>query len=83
MTAETCYRSFALIENVFFLDIEELSEDKYKLVKEHNVSPYSFDVDYDYWTTEQILYSVMPEGDAETPSSFTTTGHIGKSNLQS
>jgi hypothetical protein len=41
------------------------------------VVPYSFDVDYDYWTTEQILYSVMPEGDAETPSSFTATGHIG------
>lgn len=35
-------------------------------------------MDYGYWTTEQILYSVMPEGDAETPSSFTTTGHIGK-----
>lgn len=40
--------------------------------------PYSFDVGYDYWTAEQILYSVMPEGDAETPSSYTTTGHIGK-----
>jgi hypothetical protein len=42
------------------------------------VFDYDFKVNYDYWTTEQILYSVMPEGDAETPSSFTTTGHIGK-----
>lgn len=57
--------------------MEEIPENKYKLIKEHNIVPYSFNVNYDYWTAEQILYSVMPEGDAETPSSFTITGHIG------
>ncbi|KAG2202985.1 hypothetical protein INT47_013201 [Mucor saturninus] len=46
------------------------------------VVPYEFELDYDYWTTEQILYSVMPEGDAETPSSFTATGHIAHVNLK-
>jgi tRNA (guanine37-N1)-methyltransferase len=57
------------------IDIKEL--DKLKLIENYEITRYSFDVDYNYWSTEQILYSVMPEGDAETPSSFTTTGHIG------
>lgn len=55
----------------------DLSGEKYKIIEDMEIVPYSFQVDYNYWTTEQILYSVMPEGDAETPSSFTTTGHIG------
>lgn len=68
------------------LDFDEirnsLSSDKLKYIEEHDIVPYSFDVGYDYWTAEQILYSVMPEGDAETPSSYTTTGHIAHVNLK-
>ncbi|GAA5801388.1 hypothetical protein HPULCUR_006834 [Helicostylum pulchrum] len=59
-------------------DIKEaLNDRQLELIKDYDIVPYRFQVDYDYWTTEQVLYSVMPEGDAETPSSFTTTGHIG------
>ncbi|KAG2214894.1 hypothetical protein INT46_007854 [Mucor plumbeus] len=61
---------------------ESFSDDKLDLIKNCDVFDYDFKVDYDYWTTEQILYSVMPEGDAETPSSFTTTGHIAHVNLK-
>ena len=62
-----------------YKDIEkDIPREKYQAICDFEIVSYSFDVGYDYWTTEQILYSVMPEGDAETPSSFTTTGHIGK-----
>lgn len=60
------------------IDVKEsFSDSKFDLIKQLDIVEHDFEVDYDYWTTEQILYSVMPEGDAETPSSFTTTGHIG------
>lgn len=65
------------------LDVQnELSPEKYKVIENLDIVPHTFQVDYNYWTTEQILYSVMPEGDAETPSSFTTTGHIAHVNLK-
>ncbi|OBZ90883.1 tRNA (guanine(37)-N1)-methyltransferase [Choanephora cucurbitarum] len=68
------------------LDIQDIEKDipreKYQAICDFEIVSYSFDVGYDYWTTEQILYSVMPEGDAETPSSFTTTGHIAHVNLK-
>ncbi|KAG1108652.1 hypothetical protein G6F42_015907 [Rhizopus arrhizus] len=61
---------------------ESFSDSKFDLIKQLDIVEHDFEVDYDYWTTEQILYSVMPEGDAETPSSFTTTGHIAHVNLK-
>ncbi|KAF1803917.1 Met-10+ like-protein-domain-containing protein [Mucor lusitanicus] len=68
------------------LDIKDVKESftgsKFDLIKQLDIVEHDFAVDYDYWTTEQILYSVMPEGDAETPSSFTTTGHIAHVNLK-
>ncbi|RCI03448.1 tRNA (guanine(37)-N1)-methyltransferase [Rhizopus stolonifer] len=68
------------------LDIKDVQNDmspeKYEFIKNYEIINHSFEVGYDYWTTEQILYSVMPEGDAETPSSYTTTGHIAHVNLK-
>ncbi|CEP18686.1 hypothetical protein [Parasitella parasitica] len=61
---------------------ESFSQDKLELIQPYDILNYEFQVDYDYWTTDQILYSVMPEGDAETPSSFATTGHIAHVNLR-
>ncbi|KAI8051770.1 hypothetical protein BDF21DRAFT_176890 [Thamnidium elegans] len=70
-------KKFILL-NLDIKDIKEaLNDTQLELIKNYEIIPYRFQVDYDYWTTEQVLYSVMPEGDAETPSSFTTTGHIG------
>jgi tRNA (guanine37-N1)-methyltransferase len=37
---------------------------------------YHFDLEYDYWTSDQILRSILPDG-LEVPSSFETIGHIG------
>ncbi|KAG2232568.1 hypothetical protein INT48_009777 [Thamnidium elegans] len=75
-------KKFILL-NLDIKDIKEaLNDTQLELIKNYEIIPYRFQVDYDYWTTEQVLYSVMPEGDAETPSSFTTTGHIAHVNLK-
>lgn len=63
-------------------DVHALTQDKQDKLKEFEFLKHSFQVNYDYWTTEQILYSVMPDGDAEIPSSFTATGHIAHLNLK-
>lgn len=40
-------------------------------------------VDWDYWTVEEILSSLLPEGLPEgTPTAFTSTGHIAHLNLR-
>ncbi|KAI8982353.1 Met-10+ like-protein-domain-containing protein [Mycotypha africana] len=61
---------------------EDLSNEQFLLIKDHDIVSYTFDLSYDYWTTEQILSSVMLEGDAEAPSSYTVTGHIAHVNLK-
>ncbi|KZV83263.1 hypothetical protein EXIGLDRAFT_777750 [Exidia glandulosa HHB12029] len=41
------------------------------------------ELDYDYWSREQILESVLPEElCADAPSSFTITGHLAHYNLR-
>jgi tRNA (guanine37-N1)-methyltransferase len=45
------------------------------------VVPYSLTLDYDYFTVEQVLKQIMPEG-VEVPSSFETIGHVAHMNLR-
>ncbi|KAG1455897.1 hypothetical protein G6F46_008428 [Rhizopus delemar] len=68
--------------NLDIKEIKQLEEEKLKMIEGFEVIKHRFTVDYNYWTTEQILYSVMPEGDEETPSSYTVTGHIAHLNLK-
>lgn len=54
-----------------------------KLVKENQVQVTNYTVrfDYEYWTAEQSLSAILPEG-IVVPSSFETIGHIGHMNLR-
>lgn len=48
-----------------------------------SVLPYLLWIDYDYWTAEEILDAILPQGTGiETPSGFTTVGHIAHFNLR-
>jgi tRNA (guanine37-N1)-methyltransferase len=40
------------------------------------VLQHSIELDYSYWTTEQILTSILPQGIA-VPGAFEVIGHIG------
>ncbi|CAD6893350.1 unnamed protein product [Tilletia controversa] len=45
--------------------------------------PHQVQVDYDYYSADQILASLLPEGLADgTPTSFTIVGHIAHLNLR-
>ncbi|KAI9253557.1 Met-10+ like-protein-domain-containing protein [Sporodiniella umbellata] len=63
-------------------DVSELSQDRQDFIQRFELVKYNFKVTYNYWTTEQILFSVMPDGESETPSSYTSTGHIAHLNLK-
>lgn len=69
---------------VLNLCVEDLPEDKLKVIQEENfkVVKHTIDLDYDYWTADQILHSVMPEDLTDVPSSFTQIGHIAHMNLR-
>ncbi|KAI9470672.1 MAG: Met-10+ like-protein-domain-containing protein, partial [Benjaminiella poitrasii] len=64
--------------------IDDLSQDKLDLIKENNfdIVKYNVELDYEYWTTEQILHAVIPEDFTDIPSSFTQIGHIAHMNLR-
>ncbi|KAL1928141.1 hypothetical protein VTP01DRAFT_3057 [Rhizomucor pusillus] len=64
-------------------DIESLADDKKQYLKNEGLGymKHTLELGYDYWTTDQILHSVMPE-DTEVPSSFTQVGHIAHMNLR-
>ncbi|KAI9102739.1 guanine(37)-N1-methyltransferase [Phlyctochytrium arcticum] len=45
------------------------------------ITNYVLRLDYDYWTTEQILRSILPD-DLEVPSAYDCVGHIAHLNLR-
>ncbi|KDQ18257.1 hypothetical protein BOTBODRAFT_171915 [Botryobasidium botryosum FD-172 SS1] len=46
-------------------------------------APYNLELDYSYWTADEILQAVLPEHLCETsPTSFTITGHLAHINLK-
>ncbi|KAI8593599.1 guanine(37)-N1-methyltransferase [Geranomyces variabilis] len=45
------------------------------------VTEYVLTLDYEYWTAEQVLRSILPD-DIEIPASFETVGHIAHLNLR-
>ncbi|KAJ8663226.1 hypothetical protein O0I10_001403, partial [Lichtheimia ornata] len=65
-------------------DVSKLPEAARKLIEEHGVgfSTFDVDVDYNYWTAEQIFEAVLPAGSDATPGSYTQVGHIAHMNLK-
>lgn len=46
---------------------------------EVSLMPFKVDFDYDFWSANEILLSVLPEElHDEIPTSFNQTGHIGR-----
>lgn len=43
---------------------------------------HDMELNYDFWTAEQIFHSVMPEDSTDIPASFTQVGHIAHMNLR-
>lgn len=46
------------------------------------VAKYTLTLDYDHWSTEQILRAALPDELHEVTSSFETVGHIAHMNLR-
>ncbi|EJD54430.1 guanine-N(1)--methyltransferase [Auricularia subglabra TFB-10046 SS5] len=75
-------------ERIILFNVEtedELSADAREFLASEGATLVHHDLvlDYDYWSREQILESILPEelcGDA--PSSFTITGHLAHYNLR-
>ncbi|KAL0094823.1 guanine(37)-N1-methyltransferase [Phycomyces blakesleeanus] len=65
-------------------DLENLPQEAKKVMETDvlGVVDHHIDLDYDYWTSEQIMHAVMPKDAKEIPSSFTQTGHIAHMNLR-
>lgn len=57
---------------------KEMSDDE---IDEEFVERFTLTLDWEMWSTEQILTSVLPEG-SEVPSSYETIGHIAHLNLK-
>jgi tRNA (guanine37-N1)-methyltransferase len=72
-----------LDENIDFSSIEALPMSLQKFVQKSNatLTKYSITLDYEYWSAEQILRSILPD-ELEVPSSFSTIGHIAHFNLR-
>ncbi|ORX75535.1 hypothetical protein BCR32DRAFT_296833 [Anaeromyces robustus] len=64
-------------------DLSNLPENKQKFIKDEciEIKTYSFIVDYEYWSTDDILRSIIPEK-YQIPGSFETVGHIAHLNLR-
>lgn len=66
------------------ISVESLSKEKQEFLQQHNweLVQHELELDYGFWTAEQILHAVMPEDSTDIPSSFTQVGHIAHMNLR-
>ncbi|CAO3627566.1 unnamed protein product [Cunninghamella echinulata] len=72
------------ILNLPRMHIDSLAPENKKLIEEEglDIVKHTITLDYSYWTTEQILHSVIPPTVKEIPSSYTQVGHIAHMNLR-
>ncbi|BFZ62066.1 tRNA(m(1)G37)methyltransferase [Saitoella coloradoensis] len=66
-------------------DLSPLQQKTRELIAKNNaeIIPYKFEVDYSFWTVDDILSSVLPEDLlGETPGGYTAVGHIAHLNLR-
>lgn len=65
--------------------VDSLSAEVQSLLKAEGarLQPHTLRLDYDYWSTDEILRAILPEDLLdEVPSSFATVGHIAHLNLR-
>ncbi|CAK8563331.1 unnamed protein product [Lathyrus sativus] len=68
------------VQNQDLSDIPKQKLDELKDLCEIEVLPYSLTLGYSYWSADQVLKQILPNG-VEVPSSFETIGHIAHLNL--
>ncbi|KAL7323560.1 tRNA(m(1)G37)methyltransferase [Mucor circinelloides] len=70
--------------NLGLQNAEDLSKEKQEFLQQHKweLVQHELELNYDFWTAEQIFHSVMPEDSTDIPSSFTQVGHIAHMNLR-
>uniref|UniRef100_A0A1J3JBS7 tRNA (guanine(37)-N1)-methyltransferase n=1 Tax=Noccaea caerulescens TaxID=107243 RepID=A0A1J3JBS7_NOCCA len=76
-------RLVILSESVINVDLSDIPEEKLNQLKklsEVEVVPHSVTLGYSYWSADQILKQILPDG-VDIPSSFETIGHIAHLNL--
>ncbi|KAL2911537.1 tRNA(m(1)G37)methyltransferase [Polyrhizophydium stewartii] len=63
--------------------LEDLPGELQRFASTHNADlvEHTISLGYDYWSTDQILRSILPD-DFEVPSAFETIGHIAHLNLR-
>ncbi|KAI9204908.1 guanine(37)-N1-methyltransferase [Polychytrium aggregatum] len=64
-------------------DIDSLPDNvkQFALSEKAELVTHSVELDYDYWSADQILRSILPD-DLEVPSAFEMVGHIAHLNLR-
>ncbi|KAJ3127362.1 tRNA(m(1)G37)methyltransferase [Nowakowskiella sp. JEL0407] len=80
-TSQDSYRLILLDPN--FTGEDDLTSTEKESLKENEaeLTTYDLTLDYDYWTSDQILRSIIPP-ELEVPSAFETIGHIAHLNLR-
>jgi tRNA (guanine37-N1)-methyltransferase len=61
-----------------------LNEEEKTFIQSQNATEVVYDLvlEYDFWTTEQVLRAILPPEISEVPSAFETIGHIAHVNLR-
>ncbi len=80
---KTTQKLLLLSPEIDYLNLDSLPSNLQEFIKRTNaeMKSHTIEVDYDYWTAEQILSSILPS-EFVIPGSFATVGHIAHFNLK-
>ncbi|KAI9283712.1 hypothetical protein BC943DRAFT_327543 [Umbelopsis sp. AD052] len=65
-------------------ELKEVSDEGKKIIESEGlgIAEHVIDLQYDYWTSEEVLRAILPDELTEVPSAFTAVGHIAHMNLR-
>eukprot|EP00965_Chrysotila_dentata_P025954 861002-Pleurochrysis_carterae.AAC.3 len=80
---DNSHRLLLLSEDIKDLELTGLPDPMRAYVQEHEAQPlfHKMDMDYSFFTADQVLRKLLPEG-MEVPSSFEQVGHVAHVNLR-
>ncbi|KAG5519958.1 hypothetical protein PMAC_000235 [Pneumocystis sp. 'macacae'] len=81
---DSLFKKILLKPKISPYDISRLTKKSLEFIEKHKISiiPYVLELNYDFWNSNDILSSILPENLlSDIPCSFTQVGHIAHMNI--
>ncbi|KAG4303759.1 hypothetical protein PORY_002842 [Pneumocystis oryctolagi] len=85
ISTDSSFKKILLKPEISAQNLSKLTKKSFDFIQKHDISivPYVLELDYDFWSSDEILNAILPENLLkEIPCGFTQVGHIAHMNIR-